>query len=157
MVAYWGIPPLTDCMGLGHAVFSYCGRISLSAIADRAMMNDPGFYIECLNESYEEMLEAAHKYEAEKNNPAAKKAVKKRTAKKTSSSASAKPDVKTNAAKTSEDDAQDKPKRKRAARKKATSSKKASSKAQSLAADLVDQAEAKSAPLEKTSTESSAA
>ncbi len=155
MVAYWGIPPLTDCMGLGHAVFSYCGRISLSAIADRAMMNDPGFYIDCLNEAFEEMLEAAHKYEAEKNKPAAKKVPKKRAAKKaassSSSSASAKAEAEAPQAEASEDKPEEKPKRKRAARKKAaSSSKKASAKtekpaekASSLAADLVDQAEAK--------------
>ncbi len=64
MVAYWGIPPLMDCLGLGHAIFSYCGRISLSAMACREMMPDPGFYIECLNESFEEILNAAKVYDA---------------------------------------------------------------------------------------------
>lgn len=64
MVAYWGIPPLMDCLGLGHAIFSYCGRISLSAMACREMMPDPGFYIECLNDAFDEMLAAAREHEA---------------------------------------------------------------------------------------------
>ena len=55
MVAYWGIPPLMDCLGLVHAIFSYCGRISLSAMACREMMPDPDFYIQCLNDSFDEI------------------------------------------------------------------------------------------------------
>lgn len=91
MVAYWGIPPLMDCLGLGHAVFSYCGRISLSALADREMMPDPHFYISCLNTSFEEMLEAAKKYEKQSTqapNDAKPKPKRKRVAKSASSSAS---------------------------------------------------------------------
>lgn len=71
LVAYWGIPTVTDCLGLSHAVFSYCGRISLSASACRQMMPDPAFYIECIEQSFEELLKAAKEYHAEKNQPAA--------------------------------------------------------------------------------------
>src|SRR5690554_770326 len=70
MVAYWGIPPVMDCLGLSHAVFSYCGRISLSALACRQMMPDPAFYAECMEKSFEELLKAAKDYEADKNKPA---------------------------------------------------------------------------------------
>lgn len=70
MVAYWGIPPIMDCLGLGHAVFSYCGRISLSAMACRQTMPDPAFYIQCMDQAFEELLEAARHYEADKNKPA---------------------------------------------------------------------------------------
>lgn len=59
MVAYWGIPPISDCMGLSHAAFSYCGRVSLSAMACRQMMNDPAVYMQCLEQSFEELLQAA--------------------------------------------------------------------------------------------------
>lgn len=70
MVAYWGIPPLMDCLGLGHAIFSYCGKISLSAMACREMMPDPEFYIQCLNDAFEEIMEATK--QIEKANAAAK-------------------------------------------------------------------------------------
>ncbi len=66
MVAYWGVPPLMDCLGLGHAIFSYCGRISLAAMACREMMPDPDFYIECLDASFDELMRAAKKQEAER-------------------------------------------------------------------------------------------
>jgi len=71
MVAYWGIPPLMDCLGLGHAIFSYCGRISLSAMACREMMPDPNFYIDCLNESFDEILNSAKLHEAHLKHEAA--------------------------------------------------------------------------------------
>lgn len=130
MVAYWGIPPLTDCMGLGHAVFSYCGRISLSAIADRSMMDDPGFYIDCLNQSFEEMYSASQDFAATKLKAAAdNKAKTKKIAAKKSSSSTAKKASSTkkaapNKAKASTSEAvtEEKPKRKRAARKKTASS-----------------------------------
>jgi WS/DGAT/MGAT family acyltransferase len=67
MVAYWAIPPLMDCLGLGHAVFSYYGRVSLSAMACREMMPDPAFYIDCLNEAFEEAFEASKHYNIDIN------------------------------------------------------------------------------------------
>jgi chemotaxis protein histidine kinase CheA len=150
MVAYWGIPPLTDCMGLGHAVFSYCGRISLSAIADRTMMEDPGFYIECLNASFDEMYDASQNYEANVVKAAAKnKAKTKRiSSAKASSSASAKADSGTVATATAKDSdtAPPKPERKRAVRKKSASSTTAVSAAPT-------KADVKAKPAEKAKTE----
>ena len=90
MVAYWGIPPLMDCLGLGHAIFSYCGRISLSAMACREMMPDPEFYIQCLNDSFDEILSAAKQHETNlakienKDKTPRKRAARKTTAKKAS-------------------------------------------------------------------------
>ena len=72
MVSYWGIPPLTDCMGLGHAVFSYCGKISLSVSADRNMMQDPGFYIECIEAAFSELYAAALDHEKKASKAPAK-------------------------------------------------------------------------------------
>jgi hypothetical protein len=152
MVAYWGIPPLTDCMGLGHAVFSYCGRISLSAIADRTMMEDPGFYIECLNASFDEMYDASQNYEANVVKAAAKnKAKTKRiSSAKASSSASAKAGSSTVAATPApaknNDTAPPKPERKRAVRKKSASSTTAVSAAPT-------KADVKAKPAEKAKTE----
>lgn len=65
MVAYWGIPPISDCVGLSHAAFSYCGNISLSAMACRQMMNDPAAYMQCMQQSFEELLQAAKNLQQE--------------------------------------------------------------------------------------------
>lgn len=123
MVAYWGIPPLLDCLGLGHAIFSYCGKISLSAMADREMMPDPDFYISCLNAAYEESLQAAKQYEADLKKKSEEKetAPKKRAIKRAASSSSSK----TKEEPVAETAEAPKPARKRAARKASSSSKKA--------------------------------
>lgn len=65
MVAYWGIPPISDCVGLSHAAFSYCGNVSLSAMACRQMMNDPAVYMQCIEQSFEELLQAAKNLQKE--------------------------------------------------------------------------------------------
>ena len=59
MVASYGIGPVMDSMGLFHAVTSYCGKICISVTACREMLPDPAFYKECLQESFDELLEAA--------------------------------------------------------------------------------------------------
>ncbi|CAA0123984.1 Putative diacyglycerol O-acyltransferase [BD1-7 clade bacterium] len=126
MVAYWGIPPLMDCLGLGHAIFSYCGRISLSAMACREMMPDPEFYVECIEEAYEEILTAAKDYEAEvKKAAVSTPAPKKRTARKSSAKAtsSAKVEATAETAETASDKPAAKPARKRAASKASATSK----------------------------------
>ena len=88
MVNYWAIPPLMDCLGLGHAIFSYCGKISLSAVACREMMPDPDFYMQCLDESYAEIMAAAKQIEADNKNPKPAKTAKKRISRKKSSTSS---------------------------------------------------------------------
>ena len=58
LVTQYGMGPVGDGIGLIHPVFSYCGRITIAVTACREMMPDPGFYAECLEESYGEMRAA---------------------------------------------------------------------------------------------------
>ena len=59
MHAFYGLGPILDGMALIHPVFSYCGEISISFTSCRQIMPDPAFYAECLQQSFEELLEAA--------------------------------------------------------------------------------------------------
>lgn len=61
MVGLFGMGPVMDGMGIIHPVFSFSGRISISVTACRDMLPDPGFYAQCLQESFDELLEAATK------------------------------------------------------------------------------------------------
>ncbi|MEH6586152.1 MAG: wax ester/triacylglycerol synthase family O-acyltransferase [Halioglobus sp.] len=56
MVASYGTGPVTDGLGLFHAIGSYCGQFVISATCCRVMMPDPEFYKECLQESFDELL-----------------------------------------------------------------------------------------------------
>lgn len=59
LVSMQGLLCLMDGMGLGHVVQSYVKEATISFTADRELMPDPEFYAECLQESFEEMAEAA--------------------------------------------------------------------------------------------------
>jgi WS/DGAT/MGAT family acyltransferase len=59
MVGLYGMGPVMDGMGIIHPVFSCSGLISISVTACRDMMPDPGFYAECLQASFDELLESA--------------------------------------------------------------------------------------------------
>jgi hypothetical protein len=59
MVDYYGLGVLTPGMGIFHLVFSYSGKLTLSVLADRAIMPDPEFYHDCLEASYDELYGAA--------------------------------------------------------------------------------------------------
>lgn len=59
MVGFYGTGPVMDGMGLIHPVFSYDGHISISITACRQQMPDPGFYAECLQASFDELLDAS--------------------------------------------------------------------------------------------------
>ncbi len=61
IVGLFGMGPVMDGMGIIHPVFSFSGRISVSVTACRDMLPDPGFYAQCLQESFDELLEAATK------------------------------------------------------------------------------------------------
>ncbi len=61
MVALHGMGPVMDGMGIIHPVFSYSGRISIAVTACRDQLPDPGFYAECIQASFDELLEAATK------------------------------------------------------------------------------------------------
>ncbi len=54
-----GLLCLTDGMGLGHVVQSYCKEASIAFTACRKLMPDPEFYAECIQESFEELRDAA--------------------------------------------------------------------------------------------------
>jgi WS/DGAT/MGAT family acyltransferase len=55
-VAYYGLGPVVDGMGLIHPVLSYDGMISICATADRGMMPDPAHYADCLRRSVDDLL-----------------------------------------------------------------------------------------------------
>lgn len=59
MVTGFGTGPVMDGLGLFHAIGSYCGKFMISATACRNMMPDPGFYRECLQSSFDDLLAAS--------------------------------------------------------------------------------------------------
>ena len=65
--------PIADGMGLFQVISSYCGQFIISVTSCREMMPDPGFYTECIQESFEELLAAA----APARKPAKKKVTRK--------------------------------------------------------------------------------
>jgi WS/DGAT/MGAT family acyltransferase len=61
MVATYGTGPVVDGLGLFHSIGSYCGQFVISATSCRVMMPDPAFYRQCLQDSFDELLEKANK------------------------------------------------------------------------------------------------
>ncbi len=61
MCGLYGLGPIMDGMGIIHPVFSYSGRISISVTACREMLPDPGFYADCLEAAFDELLVEARK------------------------------------------------------------------------------------------------
>jgi WS/DGAT/MGAT family acyltransferase len=59
MLATFGLGLPLDGLGLFHAIFSYNGTITISITACRDQVPDPGFYSECLQASFDELLQAA--------------------------------------------------------------------------------------------------
>ncbi|TNE32485.1 MAG: wax ester/triacylglycerol synthase family O-acyltransferase, partial [Alphaproteobacteria bacterium] len=60
-----GLLCLTDGLGLGHVVQSYCDEATISFTACRELLPDPEFYIQCIEESFGELLAAAKKASGE--------------------------------------------------------------------------------------------
>jgi WS/DGAT/MGAT family acyltransferase len=58
LVSTFGYGPVVDGMGIIHAVYSYCGALTITATACREMMPDPAFYAGCLQASFDELKEA---------------------------------------------------------------------------------------------------
>lgn len=58
MVNQYGLGMIQDGQGLFHAVFSYDGKLTITAVSDRDMMPDPEFYMSCLRDSYGELRAA---------------------------------------------------------------------------------------------------
>jgi diacylglycerol O-acyltransferase len=54
-----GLVCLTDGMGLGHVVQSYTDEATISFTACRELLPDPEFYIQCIEDSFNELRDAA--------------------------------------------------------------------------------------------------
>jgi WS/DGAT/MGAT family acyltransferase len=54
-----GLGPLIGGMNLFHVVASYNGIVSVGATADREALPDPGHYADCMQKSFDELLDAA--------------------------------------------------------------------------------------------------
>jgi hypothetical protein len=59
MVASFGLGLPLDGLGLFHAILSYNGTITIAITGCRDQMPDPGFYAECLQRSFDELLRAS--------------------------------------------------------------------------------------------------
>ncbi|MDG5748819.1 wax ester/triacylglycerol synthase family O-acyltransferase [Qipengyuania sp. XHP0207] len=68
-----GLVCLTDGMGLGHVVQSYTDEATISFTACRELLPDPEFYIQCIEDSFNELRDAAAEAAAK---PASKPAAK---------------------------------------------------------------------------------
>jgi hypothetical protein len=54
-----GLLCLTDGMGLGHVVQSYCSEATISFTACRKVVPDPEFYAQCIEDSFTELRDLA--------------------------------------------------------------------------------------------------
>lgn len=59
MIDSFGMGPLIPNTGLFHTVSSTYDFLTIAFTADRQKMDDPDFYVQCLEESFVEMLESA--------------------------------------------------------------------------------------------------
>lgn len=75
-----GLLCLNDGLGLGHVVQSYCDEATISFTACRELLPDPEFYIECIEDSFNELLAAAKAHAAKTaKEPVARKAAPLKT------------------------------------------------------------------------------
>ncbi len=58
LVCCAGFGPIMDSVGLFHAIMSCNGKISIAINACRDLMPDPGFYAQCIQDSYDELRAA---------------------------------------------------------------------------------------------------
>ncbi|NRB41132.1 MAG: wax ester/triacylglycerol synthase family O-acyltransferase [Pseudomonadales bacterium] len=58
LLQYHGLGVLTPGVGIFHLVFTYCGQVSITVLADREMLPDPCAYKACLDESFAELKAA---------------------------------------------------------------------------------------------------
>lgn len=65
LVGLYGNLCLLDGVGLGHVVHSYVDDITVGVTACREAMPDPAFYMECLQQSFDEHLDALSALEDE--------------------------------------------------------------------------------------------
>lgn len=55
---FLALPPLTDGIGIGHGIYSYRGRMSISIISCPSMVGDGSFYMECCQQEFRALAEA---------------------------------------------------------------------------------------------------
>ncbi len=72
--------PVSNGMGLVHAILSHEDGLSISIAACREMLPDPAFYADCINTSFRELQVAAKQRTAAKRKPAARSKARKTTA-----------------------------------------------------------------------------
>ena len=58
MVTLVGMGPVTDGMGLIHPITSYCDELVIAATSCREMMPDPGFYADCIEGAWNDLMKA---------------------------------------------------------------------------------------------------
>lgn len=80
MVCMLGMGPVTDQMGLFHAVFSYHGGISITATACKEMIPDIEFYSDCIGTAYQELKDSALPRKRTSVTPRRKKTTKRKRA-----------------------------------------------------------------------------
>lgn len=73
--------PILDNMGLLHGILSQEGGLSISFNSCREMIPDPGFYAQCISESFNELQAATAKLSSVKRKAAAKTAPRRKTRK----------------------------------------------------------------------------
>ena len=56
-----GLLCLTDGLGLGHVVQSYVDEATIAFTADRELLPDPDFYVQCIEDSFAALLTATQK------------------------------------------------------------------------------------------------
>jgi WS/DGAT/MGAT family acyltransferase len=78
LVHFYPVSIATDYVGLNHTAFSYHGVMWISAVACRNMMPDPGFYADCLRESFESLMSAVDALPATAGRAPAKKTAARR-------------------------------------------------------------------------------
>ncbi|MFT5571375.1 MAG: diacylglycerol O-acyltransferase [Cryomorphaceae bacterium] len=83
LINQMGLGPLADRMGLFIAVTSYNGSMTFAATSCRRTMPDIEFFIQCLDDSFAELKQAAASLPKKKAKLAAKKISKKASTKKT--------------------------------------------------------------------------
>jgi hypothetical protein len=59
LVGHYGLAPILDGMGLIMPVFSYCGAITISFTSCRDLVPDPEFFAQCIQDSFDELKQAA--------------------------------------------------------------------------------------------------
>lgn len=58
LIAFTGMAIILDNLALNHTVTTYDGKLTIAPICDRTIMPDPAFYMECLQDSFEELENA---------------------------------------------------------------------------------------------------